>query len=71
MAAESNVTRRRFVSGTLATGAAAAVPAVADARAQRRRKITEPSTRSADVVVVGAGFAGLTAARNIAPAAGR
>lgn len=66
MAAESNVTRRRFVSGTLATGAAAAVPAVADARAQRRPKTTEPSTRSADVVVIGAGFAGLTAARNIA-----
>ena len=66
MAAESNVTRRRFVSGTLATGAAAAVPAVADARARRRPKTTEPSTRSADVVVIGAGFAGLTAARNIA-----
>jgi monoamine oxidase len=66
MAAESNVTRRRFVSGTLATGAAASVPAVADARAKRRAKTSEPSTRTADVVVIGAGFAGLTAARNVA-----
>jgi monoamine oxidase len=65
MAAESNVTRRRFVSGTLATGAAATVPAVADARAKRRRATSEPSRRSADVVVIGAGFAGLTAARNV------
>jgi monoamine oxidase len=65
MAAESNVTRRRFVSGTLATGAAAIVPAVADARAQRRRATSKPSRRSADVVVIGAGFAGLTAARNV------
>jgi monoamine oxidase len=65
MAEERNVTRRRFVSGTLATGAAAAVPAVADARSKKPPKTPGPSKRSADVAIVGAGFAGLTAARNI------
>jgi monoamine oxidase len=62
-----NVTRRSFVAGTLATGAAVALPAEAEA-ARRKRKAKAPksgSRRSADVVVVGAGFAGLTAARNI------
>ncbi len=63
------VTRRSFVAGTLATGAAAALPAEAEA-ARRKAKHKKPKpkpggTRSADVVVVGAGFAGLTAAREI------
>jgi monoamine oxidase len=58
------ITRRRFVSGTVATGAAAALPDAAEARARRRRKRT-PSTKHADVVIVGAGVAGLTAARRI------
>jgi monoamine oxidase len=52
------VTRRRFVAGTVATGAAAALPASAQALGRRR-----PSERRADVAVVGAGLAGLTAAR--------
>ncbi len=67
---ERQLTRRRFVAGTIATGAAAAVPAAAKAAAPRGR--TKPGrppasgpTRTADVVVVGAGFAGLTAARDI------
>jgi monoamine oxidase len=68
-----SITRRRFVSGTLATGAAAAVPAAADARTKHKHK-PKPhrsggrSTRKADVAIVGAGFAGLTAARNLAKA---
>ena len=65
--AQSALTRRRFVGAAVATGAAAAssgaVPAAAARRHRHRR-------RRADVVVVGAGFAGLTAARRI-HAAGR
>ncbi|MGI8571197.1 MAG: flavin monoamine oxidase family protein [Solirubrobacteraceae bacterium] len=52
----TRVTRRRFVAGSVATGAAAATPAVAGAVVRRR------SPRSAEVVIVGAGLAGLTAA---------
>jgi monoamine oxidase len=69
------VTRRSFVAGTLATGASAALPAASEAaRRKQRRKHKAPkrhptgSTRSADVAIVGAGFAGLTAARVIAGA---
>jgi monoamine oxidase len=63
---KQSITRRRFVAGTLATGAAAAVPAAAQARRRHKPKHKPTgSVRSADVVVVGAGFAGLTAARNI------
>jgi monoamine oxidase len=66
-AEKTTITRRRFVAGTLATGAAATAPGAADAAA-------EPSgtavLRNADVVVVGAGFAGLTAARKIAHGGG-
>jgi monoamine oxidase len=58
--AEGGVTRRRLFGAALATRAAAALPDAARARPARRRR--------ADVVVVGAGFAGLTAARLIAAA---
>jgi monoamine oxidase len=64
-----SVTRRSFVAGGIATGAAAALPAGAEAaRRKHRRKHKSRhhatgAARSADVVVVGAGFAGLTAAR--------
>jgi monoamine oxidase len=61
---QRTVTRRGFVAGTLATGAAVAVPAEAEA-ARHKAKHRRSSTRRADVVVVGAGFAGLTAARMI------
>jgi monoamine oxidase len=60
-------TRRRFLSTSAATAAAAALPAGAEA-AKRKRAPKKP--RKADVVVVGAGLAGLTAARAVA-AAGR
>jgi monoamine oxidase len=61
-----DVTRRRFVAGTLAAGTTAAVPA--GAQAASKRKKAPSSTRSADVVVVGAGLAGLTTARTLVKA---
>jgi monoamine oxidase len=80
---QSQITRRRFVAGTLVSGAAAALPAAAEAADDKKRrskhkhhkhkpkhKKTPSTTHTADVAVVGAGFAGLTAARRIA-AAGR
>ncbi len=65
------ISRRRFVAGTLATGAAAAVPAAAEAASRRGKRERKParhpssSARAADVAVVGAGLAGLSAARAI------
>ncbi len=59
------VTRRRFVKGSLVAGAAAALPAGEAAAKPKRKPTGSGSTRSADVVIVGAGFAGLTAARNL------
>jgi monoamine oxidase len=63
------LTRRRFVAGTLATGATAAVPAAAEAAKRKRgpkpKRPSAGSVRKADVVIVGAGFAGLMTARNI------
>jgi monoamine oxidase len=56
-----SVTRRGLIAGAAAAAAAGAAPAAA--RTPRR-----PKRRRADVVVVGAGFAGLTAAREIARA---
>jgi len=62
-----STTRRRFLSGTAAAAAATALPAATEAATKRR---TSRKPRKADVVVVGAGLAGLTAARAIV-AAGR
>jgi monoamine oxidase len=56
-----NTTRRGFVVGAAASGAGALVPASAAGRRRRRR-------RKVDVAIVGAGFAGLTAARKLAAA---
>jgi len=63
----TQITRRRFVAGTLTTGAAAAIPAAAEAKQHKHKHKRPPagSVRRADVVVVGAGFAGLTAARRL------
>ena len=73
------ITRRRFVAGTLVTGAAAALPASAEAAKNKHKHKAKPkhkpkhhkppsTTHTADVAVVGAGFAGLTAARQVAAA---
>src|SRR5262245_19521591 len=60
----TETTRRRFVAGALTTGAAAALPGTAQAK-EPSTKPTSGGTNSADVCVVGAGFAGLTAARDL------
>ena len=69
-AAAPGVSRRRFISGALVTGAAATWPAAAEAAKRKKHKPKHKhraaKTHKSDVVVVGAGFAGLTAARLIA-----
>jgi monoamine oxidase len=55
------LTRRRLIGTGAATAAGAALPVGAEAAKRRRR----PKVTRADVVVVGAGLAGLTAARAI------
>ena len=60
----NETTRRRFVAGALTTGAAAALPGAAEAKKHKTTK-KRHRTRTADVCVVGAGFAGLTAARDL------
>src|ERR1700744_3671037 len=74
----SPITRRRFVAGTLVTGAAAAIPGAAEAKAKHKpkhghkpaHKPAKPKStvHQADIAVVGAGLSGLTAARQIAAA---
>ncbi len=59
---QHEITRRTLIGGAAAVGAAAALPTSAEARAPRRRSRRTGGAR-ADVVVVGAGLAGLTAAR--------
>ncbi len=74
---QHSITRRRFVAGTLAAGAAAALPEAAHAaedpehrpthkHKHKHKKKHKRPLHKADVVVVGGGFAGLMAARNIA-----
>jgi monoamine oxidase len=72
-----DLTRRRFVAGAITAGAAAALPATAAAKAapksapkpapKPKRKASAPAVGShtADVAIVGAGLAGLTAARQL------
>ncbi|HTU87520.1 MAG TPA: flavin monoamine oxidase family protein [Solirubrobacteraceae bacterium] len=71
---KGSISRRGFISGALVTGAAAAWPAAAEAakrkakhkhKKKHKHRVTHKSYKS-DVVVVGAGFAGLNAARTIA-----
>ncbi|HEV2999248.1 MAG TPA: flavin monoamine oxidase family protein [Solirubrobacteraceae bacterium] len=69
---DTSVTRRGFIgAGAAAAGAGALLAADADAAQRRRRRRRTRRRRpprtptGADVIVVGAGFAGLTAAREI------
>lgn len=65
----SEVTRRAFVGGGIAAGASVAVPATAEAKKKKTATGKKSAShRSADVVIVGAGFAGLTAARDLVAA---
>jgi monoamine oxidase len=64
VSADSGISRRRLLGTTLAAGAASALPAATSAQAATSRK----RTKRVDVVVVGAGLAGLTAARELVKA---
>ena len=74
---ETSITRRGFIGAGAAAGAGALLSADAEAEAAKRRRKRKrkpkkrrkpPVVRRADVIVVGAGFAGLTAAREIVKA---
>jgi monoamine oxidase len=65
MTTDNHFTRRRLVAGALATGAAAALPEDALAAKHRKKPVRR---KKADVVIVGAGLAGLTAARELVSA---
>jgi monoamine oxidase len=65
MTTDNAFNRRRLVAGALATGAAAALPEDALAAKHKHPAKKRVSTRKADVVIVGAGLAGLTAAREL------
>ncbi len=73
--AQTQISRRRFVAGTLAAGAAAAGVGAdsADAASKKHKPKHKPkrhkkpasTTHAADVVVVGGGLSGMTAARAV------
>ena len=69
----ADITRRRLIGAAAATAAGAALPAADAAAAIRKKKVKKPAfrRRTADVVVVGAGLAGLTAARDLVAAGSR
>jgi monoamine oxidase len=57
---ERRISRRSLIGGGAAAAGAAALPTAAKAKTAKRK-----ATHKADVIVVGAGLSGLTAARNI------
>jgi monoamine oxidase len=65
---DERLTRRGLIGAGAAAGATAALSRVPGAEARKRGKKSKRRRRHADVVVVGAGFAGLTAALRIAAA---
>src|SRR5947209_19512394 len=64
---QHDITRRRFVAGTVAGGATLAVPVGAEAaKAKRKHRVAKPRRPPhADVIILGAGPAGLMAARRV------
>jgi monoamine oxidase len=62
----TNLNRRRFLATGALTAAGAVLPTAADAKTAKRH--TKRRVKPADVVVVGAGLAGLTAARELVKA---
>ena len=64
MSGSGGISRRRLLGAGLAAGAASALPSPAGAQAAPRRR----RPKRVDVVVVGAGLAGLTAARELSRA---
>ena len=65
---DNALTRRRLLGTGAAAGAGALLSGGPPADARKRTRTSRRRTRKADVVVVGAGFAGLTAARDLAKA---
>jgi monoamine oxidase len=68
MTEKDRISRRRFVAGAIAAGAAVGAPAAEAAKRKPKPKHRKPrptNTHRADVIVVGAGLAGLTAARAV------
>jgi len=65
-----DITRRRLIGAAAASAAGAALPAADAAAASRKKPKKAPAfrRRTADVVVVGAGLAGLSAARDLVAA---
>src|SRR5439155_943538 len=64
----TDLTRRRFIGASAAAGAGALLAGAPGAEARRKRRTPAKKRRrprQADVIVVGAGLAGLTAAREI------
>jgi monoamine oxidase len=61
---EDRLTRRRFVAGAAVAAAGATIPAAITEGRPRRHRLGRGG-RHADVVVIGAGLAGLTAARRL------
>jgi monoamine oxidase len=71
MASEQDLSRRRFLAASAATAAGVALPAAGAATADAATlglSGAKARRRTADVVIVGAGFAGLTAARALVKA---
>jgi monoamine oxidase len=59
------LSRRELLEAGAIVGAGALAAGAPEAEAARRRRRRRPVRREADVVVIGAGFAGLTAAREL------